>query len=528
MRLLLQELTSKGKMEEKQRIIILGGGTAGWMTAAALARYLPKNRFSIQLVESAQIGTVGVGEATIPHLRQFNQWIGLNEAEFLQATGASYKLAIRFRGWGTSDSDYYHPFGLSGEDLYGLPFHQHWLWLQQQQAGELKQYGQYSLAVLMAQQGKFSRPVADVSDPRSAFNYAYHLDATLYAALLRQHSIAQGVDWLDGKVTSVTQDPGGDIRSLILEDGRQVAGELFIDCSGFAALLIGKTLHTSYENWQHWLPCDRALAVPSERDANPPPYTSAKAMAAGWQWRIPLQHRTGNGLVYASAYLTDAAAEQELMAGLQEAALAPARPLQFVTGRRKQSWVNNCIAIGLSSGFLEPLESTSLYLVQLAIETLLQCFPSCPVGDVERALFNKKMELEYLRVRDFLILHYKLNSRPEPFWRDCAAMAIPDSLAQRLDMFRETGHTLEYRQGLFQPASWLALYLGQGLHPQQLDTRLEAVPPAQRQAWLAGYQQQLQQLVTAMPAHQQALKDSELAGAAVAPVYSLYGHRGSA
>lgn len=513
-------------MEDKQRIIILGGGTAGWMTAAALSRYLPNHLYSIQLIESAQIGTVGVGEATIPHIRQFNQWIGLDEADFLQATGASYKLAIRFRGWGQANSDYYHPFGLSGEDLYGLPFHQHWLWLQQQKTASLKDYGQYSLAVLMAQHGKFSRPVADLNHPSSAFNYAYHLDATLYAALLRQHSIAQGVDWLDGKVTAVTQKTDGDITQLLLEDGRKVNGDLFIDCSGFSALLIEKTLQAGYDNWQHWLPCDKALAVPSEKDPIPASYTSSKAMAAGWQWRIPLQHRTGNGLVYCSSYLSDNAAEQRLIADLQEQTLAPARALHFVTGRRKQSWVKNCVAIGLSSGFLEPLESTSLYLVQIAIETLVQYFPSNPVGEVERELFNQKMQLEYLRVRDFLILHYKLNSRPEPFWRYCAQMAVPDSLSQRLEMFKETGHLLEYRQGLFQPASWLALYLGQGLRPTQLDARLSALDPARLQLWFSAYQQQLQQLVQAMPDHHQVLQNTELAGIAVAPAFSLYGHRG--
>lgn len=287
-------------MEAKQRIVILGGGTAGWMTAAALSRYLPQNRYSIQLIESAQIGTVGVGEATIPHIRQFNQWVGLDETEFMQATGASYKLAIRFRGWGQANSDYYHPFGLSGEDLYGLPFHQHWLWLQQQKVATLKDYGQYSLAVLMAQQGKFSRPVADLKDPASAFNYAYHLDATLYAALLRQHSITQGVEWLDGKVTAVTQHNNGDIAQLILEDGRQIDGDLFIDCSGFSALLIDKTLQTGYDNWQHWLPCDKAFGGTQRKRPNPTflhqlkSYSCRLAMAYSiaaphWQWCGVLQ-----------------------------------------------------------------------------------------------------------------------------------------------------------------------------------------------------------------------------------------------
>ncbi|GAB3024517.1 tryptophan halogenase family protein [Bowmanella dokdonensis] len=510
---------------ERQRIVILGGGTAGWMTAAALSKYLPAARFSIQVIESTQIGTVGVGEATIPHIRQFNQWIGLDETEFIRAVGATYKLAIRFSGWGEAEADYYHPFGLSGEDLNGLPFHQYWLWLRQHQQSDLKAFGDYSLAVLMAQNNRFRYPSADPREACSAFNYAFHMDATLYAQLLRRHCLARGVQWLDARVAAVHQHASGDIRALQLEDGRQLAGDLFIDCTGFAGVLIEQTLRAGYDNWQHWLPCDRALAVPSQPDPTPPVYTHALATAAGWQWRIPLQHRTGNGLVYASAYLDDAQASELLLAGLQEQALDEPRPLRFVTGRRRQSWLKNCVAIGLSSGFLEPLESTSLYLIQVAIQQLLACFPGDTVSEVERDHFNRSMELEYQRVRDFLILHYKLNHRPELFWRHCATMPIPDSLAQRLVMYRETGHLLEYRQGLFQPASWLAVMLGQGCYPERLDARLDNQRPDAVAEWLTGYQQQLQSLTHQMPLHSQALQSNQHPGSQPPAVQSLYGYR---
>lgn len=512
-------------MPEQQRIIILGGGTAGWMTAAALAKFLPAQRYQITLIESEQLGTVGVGEATIPLIRQFNQWIGLHEAEFMQATGATFKLAIRFQGWGNAQGDYFHPFGYSGDDLNGLPFHQIWCWLQQQ-GMPVKTFDQYSLAVLMAQQGRFQRPATDTSDPLSAFNYAYHLDATRYAALLRQHATAQGVVRVEGKVVQVLQQPNGDLKSLILEHGTQHSAELFIDCSGFAALLIEKTLNTGFDNWQHWLPCDRALAVPSAADPTPAPYTSSKAISAGWQWRIPLQHRTGNGLVYSSAFLDDEQAAQTLLDGLLQPASSQPKALHFTTGRRRFSWQRNCIAIGLAAGFLEPLESTSLHLIQLAIEKLLLYFPSAApfaIADIERDSFNQQMALEYLRVRDFLILHYKLNQRTEPFWRQCASMSIPDSLQHRLSMFQENGHLLAYRQGLFQPPSWLAVMLGQGVQPVHCDLRLQQQNVGLYQQGLAHYQQHLQQLVASMPNHQSALQAQPMNETMASP--SIYGSR---
>jgi len=515
-------------MPEQQRIIILGGGTAGWMTAAALARFLPAHRYQITLIESEQLGTVGVGEATIPLIRQFNQWIGLPEAEFMQATGATYKLGIRFQGWGTAHSDYIHPFGYSGDDVHGLPFHQIWCWLRQQ-GKPVQAFDQYSLAVLMARQGRFQSPSAESADPLSAFNYAYHVDAHRYAALLRQQATAQGVIRVEGKVVQVQQRPNGDLQSLYLDQGTQHSAELFIDCSGFAALLIEQTLNSGFENWQHWLPCDRALAIPSEADPKPTPYTSAKAISAGWQWRIPLQHRTGNGLVYSSALLDDDQAAQTLHDGLLQPASTKAKALRFTTGRRRRSWQRNCVAIGLAAGFLEPLESTSLHLIQLAIEKLLLYFPSgarLTISDTERDHFNQQMELEYLRVRDFLILHYKLNQRPEPFWQQCARMSLPDSLQQRLAMFQENGHLLAYRQGLFQPPSWLAVMLGQGVTPRHCDLRLQPQNTDLYQQRLAHHQQQLQQRVATMPSHQAALQAQPGSESLASP--SIYGSRRTA
>lgn len=516
-------------MPQQQHIVILGGGTAGWMTAAALVRFLPQSQYQISLIESEQIGTVGVGEATIPHIRQFNQWIGLDEHDFMQATGATYKLAIRFQGWGTVHSDYYHPFGLSGEELNGLPFHQLWLWLQQQVP--LQPFDHYSLAVQLAQQKRFRFPSTDLTDAASAFNYAYQLDAGRYAMLLRQHATAQGVSRVEGKVIQVSQHPNGDLSQVMLEQGRCISGDLFIDCSGFSALLIEQTLHTGFENWQQWLPCDSALAISTPADPEPAPYTLAQATAAGWRWRIPLQHRTGNGLVYPSAFCSDEQAQHTLLAALADDELSDSsasfKALKFCAGRRKQSWRRNCVAIGLAAGFLEPLESTSLYFIQLALEKLLLYFPSSPGADIERENFNRQMETEYLRVRDFLILHYKLNQRAEPFWRECAQLTMPDSLQHRLALFQESGHILAYRQGLFQPASWLAVLLGQGVRPKQHDLRLRSQTAAPYIRWLSQHQQQLQQIVQLSPSHLQALLTRPLPHQAP-PVASLYGYRASA
>lgn len=514
----------------KQRIVILGGGTAGWMAAAALSRFLPSQQYSICLVESEQIGTVGVGEATIPHIRHFNQWVGIEEAEFMQATGATYKLAIRFQGWGTANSDYYHPFGVSGDMLNDLPFHQVWWWLQQQHQPTYP-FDHYSFAVQLAQQKRFRFPSTDIADVASSFNYAYQLDAGKYAMLLRQHATAQGVSRIEGKVQQVLQQPNGDISELVLEQGMRLKGDFFIDCSGFSALLIGQTLQTPFENWQQWLPCDRALAMPSAADVDPAPYTLSKTMAAGWRWRIPLQHRTGNGLVYASAFLADDAAEQHLVKEVNETGFAGAsiKALRFTTGRRQQSWRHNCVAIGLAAGFLEPLESTSLHLIQLALEKLLLYFPVHTAGQPtvstsERDAFNDQMATEYQRVRDFLILHYKVNTRPEPFWQYCTHMSLPDSLQQRLALFQESGQLVAYRQGLFQPASWLAVLLGQGARPNETDFRLQAAASAPYSAWLQQHYQHLQMQAGQSPSHRQAL-DNSSGSSNAPPVHSLYGYR---
>ena len=491
----------------RQHIVILGGGSAGWMTAASLSRFLSSNLYCITLLESELIGTVGVGEATLPHLRSFNQLLGIDENEFMRETGATYKLAIQFPGWGEKSRSYFHPFGLSGQDINGIDFHQYWLRLQQQ--GKALPFDHYSIAVEAAKQQKFTYPSEDPNDVCADYGYAFHLDANLYAAYLRKYAQQRGVERIEGKVADVRRHEEdkataktGDIASVIMESGQEITGDLFIDCSGFRGVLIEQSLKTGYEDWSHWLPCDRAIAVPTEAMENPPPYTRAAAKSAGWQWRIPLQHRTGNGIVYSSGYMADAEAEDILLRDIEEKPTAGLNKLRFTTGKRLKTWQHNCVAIGLSAGFLEPLESTSLYLIQIAIQKLLEHFPKTLIGDVERDSYNRQMDNEYLRVRDFIILHYKVNKRQDSdFWRYCQNMAIPDSLAAQMELFKEGGRLSEYRQGLFLPASWLAVYFGQGFMPERYDTRVEHAPLAALEQHIAAFRHKLQQAVINMPAH---------------------------
>jgi tryptophan halogenase len=515
----------------RQHVVILGGGSSGWMTAASLARFLSPQLYAITLVESELIGTVGVGEATLPHLRSFNQLLGIDENEFMRETGATYKLAIQFPGWGKQQNSYFHPFGLSGHDINGIDFYQYWLRLYQQ--GKALPFDQYSIAVHAAKQKKFCYPSDNPQDICADYGYAFHLDATLYARYLRNFAQQRGVSRIEGKVADVrrhTEDSGrakqGDIACLVMQSDQQIAGDLFIDCSGFAGVLIEQSLKTGYENWAHWLPCDRAIAVPTESIKNPPPYTRAAAKSAGWQWRIPLQHRTGNGIVYCSSYLDDRQAEEILLRDIEEKPTAGLNKLRFTTGKRKATWQANCIAIGLSAGFLEPLESTSLYLVQIAIQKLLEHFPSNTISGVERDSYNRQMDNEYLRVRDFIILHYKVNSRDDSdFWRYCQNMPIPDSLASQMDLFEEGGRMSEYRQGLFLPASWQAVYFGQGLLPKRYDGRVDIAPLASLEQHFSGLHQQLLNAVNSMPPHVDSIELTKKVAPSLYPAApkSLYG-----
>jgi tryptophan 7-halogenase len=480
-------------------VVIAGGGTAGWMTAAALSRFLPKATHSIHLVESEQIGTVGVGEATIPHIRQFNAMLGIDENDFMRATQATYKLGIQFDNWGGLGESYIHPFGSSGQAIGGIDFHHHWLKLQA--TGNAAPFDDYSVAVAAAKRKRFSYPVSDHNSPRSSYTYAFHLDASLYAQFLRQYAQTRGVVRSEGKILGIERAPAnGNIQALLLDHGQRLQGDLFIDCTGFAALLIEQQLHTGFDSWQHWLPCDRAVAVPCAKIEEPLPYTKATARTAGWQWRIPLQHRTGNGYVYASEFISDSQAEAELLSHLDGALVAEPKVLHFTAGQRRQSWNKNCVAIGLSSGFLEPLESTSIYLIQLSLLKLLEFFPQAQSESVARQEFNRAISLEYQLIRDFLILHYHLTQRDDTaFWRYCRTMDIPESLQRKMALFKQTAHIEEYQQGLFMPPSWLAVYLGQGCVPEHYDPRLEAMSIKEGAAGLAAMKNAIDQSVATMP-----------------------------
>lgn len=453
--------------------VILGGGTAGWMTAAAFARFIDSECTRIVLVESESIGTVGVGEATIPHIRVFNDMLGIEESVFMQAVNATYKLGIRFSGWGNSKSDYYHPFGDHGFPINGIGFHHYWLGAKKMGA-DIESFDSFSMANVLARERRFTYPSSDPDDVLSTFSYAYHLDATAYAKLLRSYAEARGVERVEGEVTSVvTSAETGFIESLVLASGQRIDGELFIDCSGFRSRLLGKELGVEFESWKKWLPCDSALAVPTEGNSEMQPYTHSTAKTAGWCWRIPLVHRVGNGHVFSSEFTSRDEALDELKGNLSGGILKDPALIKFEAGIRKKTWEKNCIAIGLACGFLEPLESTSIYLIEVAILKLLELLPTSNKDySLEESEFNRQMENEYLKVRDFIILHYTLNQRDEEFWRYCANMELPNSLQEKIDIFSSTAQIVEYDTGLFMPPSWLAVYLGQGLFPANVDSRL--------------------------------------------------------
>lgn len=482
-------------------IVIVGGGSAGWMTAAALADTVGRS-CSITLVESEAIGTVGVGEATIPPIRNFNQRIGIDEATFVKETAGSYKLGIQFVDWSRIGHSYFHPFGQYGAEFDKVPFYHHWMheFLDGKISGPIDDF---SMCWAMAKAGKFAHPQPDRRKIQSTFDYAYHFDAGLYAGFLRRLSEARGVTRLEGRVVAVSQRAeDGFIESVTLENGAVVSGELFIDCSGFRGLLIEDTLNAGYENWQHWLPCDRAIAVPCEKQAEITPYTRSTAKSSGWQWRIPLQHRTGNGYVHCSEFISEEDATETLMGSLDGAPLAEPRTLRFVTGRRRKFWDRNCVAIGLSAGFMEPLESTSLHLIQYGILRLIALLPDSGMSPLLAQEYNRQTTAEYERIRDFLILHYKATTRNDAeLWRYCSAMEIPDSLQYKIDHFRSHGMLVSDERELFANPSWIAVYLGQDIVPQRapaIASMREGVPVAERMQMIA---RAMDEAVAEMPTH---------------------------
>ncbi len=479
-------------------IVIAGGGTAGWMAAAAFGRFL-ESGYRIRLIESEEIGTVGVGEATIPQIRLFNEALGLDENAFLRATGGTFKLGIEFDGWTAPGHRYMHAFGDIGRDV-GLIAFQHY-WLRARALGIAKPLHAYSMNETAARAGRMHRggPLTAAAIP--AIPYAFHFDAGLYAAYLRRFSENRGVERIEGKIAQAARAENGDVAALVLESGQRIEGDLFLDCTGFRGLLIEGELGTGYEDWSRWLPCDRALAVPTANVGPPLPYTRAIAREAGWQWRIPLQHRTGNGHVYCSAFTSDQAAADTLLANLEGAPQADPRPLRFVTGRRRRAWNRNVVAMGLASGFLEPLESTSIHLIQAAISRLLKLLPALPVADALRDEYNRETDFEIERIRDFLILHYWANARPEPFWQACRETALPDTLRAKIELWREAGTIVREREELFTEDGWLQVLAGQGIEARRHHPLADQIAPAD----LAEYMETLELLyrreAEALPSH---------------------------
>lgn len=458
-----------------KNVVIVGGGTAGWMAAASLSRFAAGKPLRITLIESTTIGTVGVGEATIPSIVHYNHTIGLDELDFIRATRASFKLGIQFADWHQPGEQFFHPFADYGINFNGVEF-QHYFY-RQKKNNAAEHLHDYSIACQLAAHNHFAQPRETPNNPLADYSYAYHFDAMLYAKLLRELSIGRGVVHLDEKVECVNQrEPDGFIESLLLANGQLIAGDLFIDCTGFKGLLIEETLKTGYENWQEWLLCDSAVAVQCANTAAPTPYTRVTALDAGWMWQIPLQHRMGNGYVFSSRFLTKESASKTLLAKITGVPLTTPKPFSFQAGRRKKVWNKNCYALGLASGFLEPLESTSISLIQTGITHLLTFFPDMSFDQTMIDEVNRRHQHEMERIRDFIILHYKLTKRSDTeFWRYCQAMEIPQSLQHKLDLFKSCGHILQHEPEAFEPSSWLSIYHGFGVVPARTDNRIDHI-----------------------------------------------------
>jgi tryptophan halogenase len=477
-----------------RRIVIAGGGTAGWMAAAALSRTLGRTA-EVTLVESEAIGTIGVGESTIPPLVTYNRLLGINEAEFMRATQATFKLGILFDDWKDVGARYFHAFGTTGKDHWSAGF-QHF-WLHAREKGHAQSYDDYCLELVAAMQSRFAHL------PQEGLNYAYQLDSGLYAKFLRKMAEADGTRRVEGKIARVELDgESGDISSLVLESGEVVAGDLFLDCTGFRALLIEQALHAGFDDWTHFLPCDSAIALQTSSVRPAVPYTRAMAHDAGWQWRIPLQHRVGNGIVYCSRYLTKDQAHDRLMSNLEGEVLTEPNVLRFVTGARRRQWHRNCIAVGLSGGFMEPLESTSIHLIQRAVLRLIRMLPLKRISQRDIDEFNDQQHTDMLQIRDFLILHYKATERRDsPFWRYCGSMQIPDTLAHRIELFRETGRVFRKNEELFAENSWVQVMMGQGIMPQSHHPIAEKLTDDELGRLLQTLRENVSRTVASLPDH---------------------------
>ncbi|MDJ0921330.1 MAG: tryptophan 7-halogenase [Henriciella sp.] len=484
-----------------EKIVIVGGGTAGWVAAAALSKMLP-DKIRITLIESDAIRTVGVGEATIPQIRRLNGMLGLDENEFVSETNGTFKLGIEFNNWGQLGDSYLHTFGDAGINLSNLHFHQYWL--RHHAEGGTGSLWDYSLHHKAAYAHKFGRLERVGNTSMTGLAYAYHFDAGRYAAYLRKKAEATGVTRIEGKVEGVQLAPDtGHIKSLKLENGDTLEGDLFIDCSGFRALLIGQALDVEYRDWSHWLPCNRAVAVGCKTSSPLLPYTKATAHEAGWQWRIPLQHRTGNGHVFCDSFISEDEAVETLLKNLDAPALGEPKPLRFTTGRREKFWHKNCVSLGLSSGFLEPLESTSIHLIQSNVSKLIELFPTRAFDESHEAEYNRQVSNEYDLIRDFLILHYHQTQRDDSeFWRYCANMDVPDSLTAKMELFENTGLLYRNPEDLFRESSWVQVMLGQGLHPKQYHAMADRISSDQLARFMSDVQTIIGRATDPLPSHQ--------------------------
>ena len=479
----------------KLRVVIAGGGTAGWMAAAALAGTLG-DAIELTLVESDAIGTIGVGESTIPPIVLFNRLLGINEAEFMRATQATFKLGIKFENWKDQGESYFHSFGMTGKDHWAAGF-QHF-WLHGLKNGHSHSYDDYCLELKAALAGKFAHL------PEDRMNYAYQLDSSLYAAYLRKRAEADGAVRIEGRIAEVELDgESGNIAALRLDGDRRIAGDLFIDCTGFRALLIEGALHAGFDDWTHYLPCDSAIAVQTASVRAPVPYTRAIAHEAGWQWRIPLQHRQGNGIVYCSRYMDKDTALERLLGTVEGEVLTKPNVIGYTTGVRRKQWHRNCVAVGLSGGFMEPLESTSIHLIQRAVLRLIRMLPGGPVSEADIAEFNDQQFTDMEQIRDFLILHYRVTQRRDsPFWRHCAALPLPGSLQQKIELFRETGRVFRKNEELFVENSWVQVMMGQGIMPQSYHPIVTKLRPEELEHFLTGLRNSVSNTVASLPSQQ--------------------------
>ncbi len=486
-----------------RQIVIVGGGTAGWMAAASFSHHFANNDVSITVVESTAIGIVGVGEATIPAIRDYYRGLGIDEFELMRATQATAKLGIEFENWSRPGESFIHPFGLFGAPARDVPFHQYWLRLKQ--LGDPSSFGEYSLATVLAKQNRFTRPHPKPDSPLSVFDWALQFDASLFAKYLRGYSLKRRVVHVDCKVIEVNLRSGdGFIESLTLEGGDKIEGDLFIDCTGFRGLLIEGALESGYEDWTQWLPCDRAIAVPCTNVGPLTPYTRATALESGWKWRIPLQHRMGNGYVFCSQFIDEDDAAAGLLGALEGKQLAEPNYLRFTTGIRKKIWNKNCVALGLASGFLEPLESTSISLIETGIEKLRRLFPDKTFNPALEDEFNRISRLEFERIRDFLIIHYRFSKRDDTaFWRYCRQLPVPEPLAYKLELFRTRGYIVRYEWETFLDPSWLAMYAGFGYLPESYDPGVDFFDAQELRRILSGMRQVIAQTASTAPTHEE-------------------------